>query len=138
MPTRDPIKNMEYVEKSRAKLRASIGDEAYKKKEADERRERYHKQKARELEFQRHQVKTKVEATRTASNMINDLFKNLKIEEPVVKRRVGRPKKERKPVGRPKKEDPVDTENMPYKEKKKIYMRKYMREVYKKKKEANK
>lgn len=135
MPTKDPIKNMEYVEKSRAKLRSSIGDEAYKKKEADERRARYHKQKARELEFQRNQVKSKVEATRTASNMINDLFKNLKIEEPV-KKKVGRPRKQRNPVGRPKKEDPVDIENLPYKEKKKIYMRNYMRDVYKKKKEA--
>ena len=46
MPTKDPVKNQEYVAKSRSKLRASIGDEAYKKQEAEARKLRRHKAKA--------------------------------------------------------------------------------------------
>lgn len=116
MPTKDPVKNQEYVAKSRSKLRASIGDDAYKKQEAEARQLRRQKAKARNSLTN---TSSKIVATQLASNMINDLFNNVLS---------GIPHKRR---GRPRKDTPVSTQNLTYKERRRIYMRNYMR-TYKK------
>ena len=110
MPTKDPVKNQEYVAKSRGKLRASIGDEAYKKQEAEARKLRRQKAKARNND-----TYSKIAATQVASNMVNDLFNNVLSSIPQKRR------------GRPRKDTPVSTANLSYKERRRIYMRNYMR-----------
>ena len=49
MPTKDKVKNQEYVAKHRTNLRASLGDEAYKKQEAEARKIRRQKAKANKI-----------------------------------------------------------------------------------------
>ena len=110
MPTKDPVKNQEYVAKSRSKSRASMGDEAYKKQEAEARKLRRQKAKARN-----NNANSKIVATQVASNMINDLFSNILSSIPQKRR------------GRPRKEADVTTTNLSYKERRRIYMRNYMR-----------
>ena len=114
MPTKDPAKNQEYVAKSRGKLRASICDEAYKKQEAEARKLRRQKAKARNND-----TNSKIAATQVASYMVNDLFNNILSSIPQKRR------------GRPRKDTPVSTANLSYKERRRIYMRNYMR-TYKK------
>jgi len=121
MPTKDKVKNQEYVAKHRTNLRASIGDEAYKKQEAEARKLRRHKAKA---DNQGEQTKRKIIATKMGNDMVNDLFNNVKINEPKPKRR-----------GRPLIPIPTDTANLPYREKRKLYMRKYLRELNEKKRQ---
>jgi len=112
MPTKDPVKNKEYVAKSRSKLRASIGDEAYKKQEAQARQLRRQKAKAKANPNLTH---SKISATQVASNMINDIFNNILSNIPQKRR------------GRPRKDTPVSTSNLSYKERRRIYMQNYMR-----------
>jgi hypothetical protein len=121
MPTKDKVKNQEYVAKHRTNLRASIGDEAYKKQEAEARKLRRHKVKANS---QQEQTKRKMTATKMGNDMVNNLFNNIKVIELKPKKR-----------GRPIKEDPIDTTNLPYKERRKIYMRLYMRELNQRKRQ---
>ena len=112
MPTKDPVKNQEYVAKSRGKLRASIGDEAYKKQEAEARQLRRLKAKA---QANLTNTNSKVVATRIASNFVGDVFNNILSTIPQKRR------------GRPRKDTPISTDHLTYKERRRIYMRNYMR-----------
>ena len=117
MPTKTLEKNREYVAKSRAKTRELIGDDAYKKQEAEARQLRRLKAKAK---TDTNQVQAKLLANKTASNMIDDLFSNIISNIPITRR------------GRPRINTNTDTSNLSYTEKRRIYMRNYMRH-YKKK-----
>ncbi len=121
MPTKDKVKNQEYVAKHRTNLRTSIGDEAYKKQEAEARKLRRHKAKANNQE---EQTKRKISATKMGNDMVNEIFNNVKINEPKPKKR-----------GRPQIPIPTDTANLPYRERRKLYMRKYLRELNDKKRQ---
>ena len=97
MPTKVNERNKQYVTKHRTNLRASIGDEAYKKQEADARKWRRHKAKAN---IQGEQTNRKIIATKMDNDMVNELFNNIKVNEPKPKRR-----------GRPQIPIPTDTAN---------------------------
>ena len=122
MPTKDKVKNQEYVAKHRTNLRASLGDEAYKKQEAEARKLRRQKAKANN---QGEQTNRKIIATKMGNDMVNELFNNIKINEPKPKRR-----------GRPQIPIPTDTTNLSYTERRKLYMRKYLRDLNEKKRQA--
>ena len=122
MPTKENEKNKQYVAKHRTNLRASIGDEAYKKQEAEARKLRRHKAKAKS---QDEQTNRKISATKMGNDMVNELFNNVKVNEPKTKRR-----------GRPQIPIPTDTANLPYRERRKLYMRKYLRELNEKKRQV--
>lgn len=130
MPTRDPMKNLEYVKRSQEKKRQEIGVEAfkeihssvqakyrdnlkangldqYKKLQAD-----YMKQyRAKQKQLKEEALK-KANAVSVLTNAIRfrkakqemALLKEKKAKEAkkAVKRPVGRPRKPRNPVGRPK------------------------------------
>ena len=91
MPTKDPVKNQEYVAKSRSKLRASIGDEAYKKQEAEARKLRRQKAKANANFNGTNNTNAKIAASQMSSNIVNDLFNNVLSTIPQKQR--GRPRK---------------------------------------------
>ena len=112
MPTKTLEKNIEYVAKHRSKLRASIGDEAYKKKEAEARQLRRLKAKAK---ADSNITNAKSLASRTGSNMIDNLFNNVLSSIPQKRR------------GRPRKNTPTNTNDLSVAERKRIYMRNYMR-----------
>ena len=96
-------KNNEYVAKHRKKAREELGDEAYKKKEAEARKLRRQKAKAAEKDLKPEQdLKTKLNTIVYVNDMLNTLFPKVVNAIPE-KRKVGRPRKERRPVGRPKK-----------------------------------
>ena len=132
MAVKDNEKNKEYVVKHRKAARATMGDEEYKKKEAEARALRRKKAKAKQAEeaitlpplkpldinelFDTHTLKPL-----DMNNPINLLPSLPTIPKPQEKKKRGR---------KPKPQENI-TENMSYKEKRKIYMREYMRE-YKK------
>jgi len=92
-------KNNEYVAKHRKKAREELGDEAYKKKEAEARKLR--RQKAAEKDLKPEQdLKTKLNTIVYVNDMLNTLFPKVVNAIPE-KRKVGRPKLPRRPVGRP-------------------------------------
>ncbi len=132
MAVKDNEKNKEYVAKHRKAARATMGDEEYKKKEAEARALRRKKAKAKQAEeaitlpplkpldinelFDTHTLKPL-----DMNNLINLLPSLPTIPKPQEKKKRGR---------KPKPQETI-TENMSFKEKRKIYMREYMRE-YKK------
>jgi hypothetical protein len=94
-------KNNEYVAKHRKKAREELGDEAYKKKEAEARKLRRQKAKAAEKDLKPEQdLKTKLNTIVYVNDMLNTLFPKVVNAIPE-KRKVGRPKLPRRPVGRP-------------------------------------
>ena len=117
MPTKTLEKNIEYVAKHRNNLRASMGNDAYKKKEAEARQLRRLRAKAN---ANSNTTNAKVQATQTGANMINDLFNNVLSSIPQTRR------------GRPRKDIPALTNDLSVAEKKRIYMRNYMRNYRKK------
>lgn len=121
MPTKDSVKNREYVAKSRAKQIAAMGEEAYKKQQAEAQKLRRLKLKVKANEKVIEDVKTKVVAKQVASNMTNDLFASVLSSVPSTRR------------GRPKLDTPISTEGLSKKDKYRVYMRLYMR-TYKKSK----
>jgi hypothetical protein len=132
MAVKDSEKNKEYVAKHRKAARATMGDEEYKKKEAEARALRRKKAKAKQVQeaitlpplkpldinelFETHTLKPL-----DINNLIN-LLPSLpampKLQEKKTRTRKQKPKEE-------------ITDNMSFQEKRKIYMREYMRE-YKK------
>ena len=96
-------KNNEYVAKHRKKARADMGDEAYKKQEAEARKLRRQKAKAKTAEKDlkpEQDLKTKLNTITYVNDMLNTLLPKV-INAIPEKRKVGRPKKPRNPVGRP-------------------------------------
>ena len=96
-------KNNEYVAKHRKKARAELGDEAYKKQEAEARKLRRQKAKAKAAEKDlkpEQDLKTKLNTIVYVNDMLNTLFPKVVNAIPE-KPEVGRPRKERRPVGRP-------------------------------------
>ena len=130
MPTKDPIKNIEYVKKSQERKKQEIGVEAFREmhssvqsKYRDNLRakgeEEYKKQQAEYMKDYRAKQKALKEAAmkkekaisvltnairfRKAKQEMNVLKENKANEaKKAVKRPVGRPRKPRNPVGRPK------------------------------------
>ena len=98
-----PPKNNEYVAKYRKKAREEIGDEAYKKKEAETRALRRQKAKAKAAEKDlkpEQDLKTKLNTITYVDDMLNTLFPKVVNAIPE-KRKPGRPCKLRNPVGHP-------------------------------------
>ena len=111
-------KNNEYVAKHRKKAREDMGDEAYKKKEAEARALRRQKEKAakeekaktaakeekaktaEKEEHAKQVLKTKINTINYVNDMLNTLLPKV-INAIPEKRKVGRPKKPRNPIGRP-------------------------------------
>ena len=132
MPTRDPIKNLEYVKRSQAKKKEEIGVEAFREMHSGVQAkyrenlksanglEQYKKQQAdymKEYRAKQKQLKEvalkKANAVSVLTNAIRfrkakqemALLKEAKIANEAkkrAKRPVGRPRKVRRPVGRPK------------------------------------
>jgi hypothetical protein len=131
MPTRDPVKNLEYVRESQQKTKEAIGVEAFNNihssaqskyrnnlKQANGLDE-YKKQQAeymKEYRAKQRQMKQEALKKENALKVLTDairfrkakqemtLLKQKKADEAKkrVKRPVGRPRKPRNPVGRPK------------------------------------
>jgi hypothetical protein len=100
-------KNNEYVAKHRQKAREDMGDEAYRKKEAEARALRRRKAKeAKEVKEPKkdlkaeQDLKTKINTINYVNDLLNTLFPKV-INAIPEKRKVGRPKKPRNPIGRP-------------------------------------
>ncbi len=126
MPTKDPIKNLEYVKKSQQKTKDAIGIEAFREMHSSVQAkyrnnlkanglEEYKKQQAEYMKEYRAKQKALKEAAMKKEKAISVLtnairFRKAKQEMNVlkenkaneVKRRPGRPRKPRNPVGRPK------------------------------------
>lgn len=120
MPTKDSIKNSEYVAKSRAKKKAAMGEDAYKKQQAEAQKLRRLKVKVKANVEARNELNTKIVTTQVASTLTNDLFASVLSSVPATRR------------GRPKLATPASTEDLSKKDKHRLYMRLYMR-AYKKK-----
>ena len=96
-------KNNEYVAKHRKKAREKLGDEAYKKQEAEARKLRRQKAKAKTAEKDlkpEQDLKTKLNTIVYVNDILNTLLPKV-INAIPEKRKPGRPKKPRNPVGRP-------------------------------------
>ena len=105
-------KNNAYVAKHRQKAREDMGDETYRKKEAEARVLRRRKAKeakeAKEVKEPKkdlkaeQDLKTKINTINYVNDLLNTLLPKV-INAIPEKRKVGRPRKLRNPVGRPKK-----------------------------------
>ena len=118
MPTKDHEKNKAYVAKHRNHLREQMGEEAYRKKEADERRLRRQKKAKEANTLPPLDLNALKNYTSLPSMDINHLI-NLLPPPPA-------PKQQKKRGPKPK---PIEgaTENMTAKERRRIYIRNYMR-----------
>ena len=130
MAVKDNQKNKEYVAKHRTAARATMGDAEYKKKEAE----------ARALRRQKEKVKKAQEAITLPPLKLsgaNELFDLPKLQPLDINNLINllpplsKPQPEKKKRGRKPKPHEEINDNMTYKEKRKIYMRNYMKE-YKK------
>ncbi len=125
MAVKDNEKNKAYVAKHRELLRATLGNDGYKKREAKARALRRKKEKER---------KAQQAITLPPLKPLNipDLLQQLDINN-LINALPPLPKpQEKKKRGRKSKPQEEITDNMTYKEKRKIYMRNYMK-TYKKK-----
>ena len=120
MAVKDPVKNQEYVAKHRKNVREQMGEEAYKKREAEARRLRRQKQKQTLPPVDMEALKN---YTALRPMDINNLI-NLLPPPPV-------PKQQKKRGPKPKQTEDI-TDNMTAKEKRRIYIRNYMRQYRKK------
>ena len=126
MAVKDTQKNKEYVAKHRKTLRATLGDDGYKKKEAEARALRRQKEKTRKAE------QAKVLPPLKSLN-ISELFDMPKLQPLDINNLINllppppKPQPEKKKRGRKPKPQEEITNNMTYKEKRKIYMRNYMK-----------
>lgn len=134
MPVKDNEKNKAYVEKHRKKLRETIGDAEYRKREAEARALRRKKEKERKaLEaitlppIKPSNNNELFEIPKLQSLDINNLI-NLLPPPPLPK-----PQEKKKRGRKPKPQEEI-TDNMTYKEKRRIYMRNYMAKYLKSKK----
>ena len=130
MAVKDNQKNKEYVAKHRTAARATMGEAEYKKKEAE----------ARALRRQKEKVKKAQEAITLPPLKLsgaNELFDLPKLQPLDINQMINllsplpKPQPEKKKQGRKSKPHEEITDNMTYKEKRKIYMRNYTKE-YKK------
>ena len=118
MPVKDPVKNQEYVAKHRKSVREQMGEEAYKKMESEARKLRRQKAKAKA------QPQIDVNALANFTSLrpldINQLMTFAPQPQP--------PQPQQKKRGpNPKPAEKIN-ENMTAKEKRRIYIRNYMRE----------
>ena len=132
MAVKDSEKNKEYVAKHRKSTRAAMGDEEYRKKEAEARALRRKKSKSKTSTRGYHTTTLKpldineLFETHTLKPLdINNLI-NLLPSLPAMPKLQEKKKRTRKQ--KPKEEI---TDNMSFQEKRKIYMREYMREYNK-------
>jgi len=130
MPTKDPVKNLEYVKKSQQRKKEAIGVEAFKENHSSVQAkyrenlkanglEEYKKQQAeymKQYRAKQRQIKEEAIKRENALKTLTDairfrkakqemtLLKEQKANEiqQAVRRRPGRPRKQRRPVGRPK------------------------------------
>ncbi len=130
MGVQDIQKNKVYVAKHRTASRATMGDAEYKNKEAEARAQRLQKERTRKTQEAITLPPLKVSVANQWFDLpklqpldINNLI-NLLPPPP-------KPQPEMKKRGRKPKPHEEITDNMPYREKRKIYMRNYMEE-YKK------
>jgi hypothetical protein len=130
MPVKDNQKNKEYVAKHRTTARATLGDAEYRKKEAEARALRRQKEKARKAQEAITLPPLKLSGA-------NELFDLPKLQPLDINNMINllpplpKPQPEKKKRGRKPKPHEEITDTMTYKEKRKIYMRNYMKE-YKK------
>ena len=126
MAVKDTQKNKEYVAKHRKTLRATLGDDGYKKKEAEARALRRQKEKTRKAE------QAKVLPPLKSLN-VSELFDMPKLQPLDINNLINllppppKPQPEKKKRGRKPKPQEEITDNMTYKEKRKLYMRNYMK-----------
>jgi len=126
MGVKDNQKNKEYVAKHRKTLRATLGDDGYKKKEAEARALRRQKEKARKAQ-------EAITLPPLKSLDINELFEMPKLQPLDINNLINllpplpKPQPEKKKRGRKPKPQEEITDNMTYKEKRKLYMRNYMK-----------
>ena len=127
MAVKDNQKNKEYVAKHRTAARATMGEAEYKKKEAE----------ARALRRQKEKVKKAQEAITLPPLKLsgaNELFDLPKLQSLDINDLINllpplpKPQPEKKKRGRKPKPHEEINDNMTYKEKRKIYMRNYMKE----------
>ena len=127
MAVKDNQKNKEYVAKHRTAARATMGDAEYKKKEAE----------ARALRRQKEKVKKAQEAITLPPLKLsgaNELFDLPKLQSLDINNLINllpplpKPQPEKKKRGRKPKPHEEINDNMTYKEKRKIYMRNYMKQ----------
>ena len=127
MGVKDNQKNKEYVAKHRKTLRATLGDDGYKKEEAEARALRRKKEKAKKAQEAKVLPPLK-------SLDINELFDMPKLQPLDINNLINllppppKPQPEKKKPGRKPKPQEEITDNMTYKEKRKLYMRNYMKE----------
>ena len=122
MPTKDPVKNLEYVKKSQAKKKEAIGveefnrihteaqmkykknlrerdEEEFKRKNAEYMKGYMKQKRLRDKEGKRaEEVKRKTEATRQGQSMVEEALQKI-LDEIPQKRKRGRPPKVKK-IGR--------------------------------------
>ena len=116
MAVKDPVKNQEYVAKHRKNMRQELGEEEYKRRETEARRLRRQKQKQTLPPLDMEALKN---YTTLRPMDINNLI-NLLPPPPA-------PKQQKKRGPKPKQTEEI-TDNMTAKERRRIYIRNYMRE----------
>jgi hypothetical protein len=123
MTVKDPVKNQEYVAKHRKNVRQEMGEEAYKKMEAEARRLRRQKEKERKALEANTLPPLDLNALKNYTSLpsldINNLINLLPPPPP--------PPRQQKKRGRKPKQTEDITDNMTAKEKRRIYIRNYMR-----------
>jgi hypothetical protein len=130
MAVKDNEKNKAYVAKHRETLRATLGNDGYKKREAEARALRRKKEKER---------KAQQAITLPPLKPLNipDLFDTPTLQQLDINNLINalpplpKPQEKKKRGRKPKAQEEI-TDNMTYKEKRRIYMRNYMKN-YKKK-----
>ena len=130
MAVKDNEKNKAYVAKHRELLRATLGNDGYKKREAEARALRRKKEKER---------KAQQAITLPPLKPLNipDLFDTPKLQQLDINNLINalppvpKPQEKKKRGRKPKPQEEI-TDDMTYKEKRRIYMRNYMKN-YKKK-----
>jgi hypothetical protein len=130
MAVKDNQKNKEYVAKHRTTARETMGDAEYKKEEVEARALRRQKERARKAQEAITLPPLKLSGA-------NELFDLPKLQPLDINNMINllpplpKPQPEKKKRGRKPKPHEEITDTMTYKEKRKIYMRNYMKE-YKK------
>jgi hypothetical protein len=128
MGVKDNQKNKEYVAKHRTAARATMGDAEYKKKEAEARALRRQKERARKAQ-------EAITLPPLKLSVANELFDLPKLQPLDINNLINllppppKPQPEKKKRGRKPKPHEEITDNMTFKEKRKIYMRNYMRQL---------
>ena len=132
MVVKDGEKNKAYVKKHRTNKREELGEEEYKRREAEARALRRQKEKARKQQ-------QAITLPPLKPLEINELFDISKLQPLDINNLINllppllKPQQKKKRGPKPKPQEEIN-ENMTYKEKRRIYMRNYMRQLAENKK----